>query len=175
MKKIILLVAFISFGMLSAQKVAYVQENKILKTISGYETEVKEIDSLTNVYKNEISLKSKENNEKIKKTLSAYKFGEKESLESIKAKLKPADLKKLEQFQKEIEDLDKKGKEYEEKLTGMYKSKVQPKLDKVNKVLEDYSKKNKIDMIYKLENIGSALAYVNNQLDITEEIIKALK
>jgi Skp family chaperone for outer membrane proteins len=175
MKKIAYLVVFLANGLLFAQKIAYVQETKILYSLKEYQKQVKEIDSLSKQYKNQIAIKTTESNNKFDKLLAGYKFEQNETIESIKSKMKPADVKKLEALQSELAEIDSQGKKHENELSLIYKTKIQPKLDSVNKVIEDYAKKNKIDVIYKLENIGSALAYVNKKLEITDEIIKQLK
>jgi Skp family chaperone for outer membrane proteins len=175
MKKIAYLVVFLANGLLFAQKIAYVQETKILYSLKEYQKQVKEIDSLSKQYKNQIAIKTTESNNKFDKLLAGYKFEQNETIESIKSKMKPADVKKLEALQSELAEIDSQGKKHENELSLIYKTKIQPKLDNVNKVIEDYAKKNKIDVIYKLENIGSALAYVNKKLEITDEIIKQLK
>jgi hypothetical protein len=48
-------------------------------------------------------------------------------------------------------------------------------LDKVNQAISSYAKKNKLDGIYILENVSSAMAYINEDQIITQAIIDIVK
>ena len=71
--------------------------------------------------------------------------------------------------------IDKKANNFEMVLNSDYKANVQPILDRVNKAIAIYATKNKIDVVYILEQIRPALAYFDAKKDITTIIIKALK
>lgn len=163
---------------LSAQKsksstiipVAYVEQSKLLKTLSGFEQNTKELDSIKQVYTNEIKENLQQLDGKIKELLKPYQFNENETLESIKSKLKENDLAKLDLYIQESELIDKSSKNYDLMIKTLYNQKVQPLLDKLNAAIEEYAKTNNIQMVYILENISPALAYVNKGINITENV-----
>ena len=174
-KTLLFLLVSISFNYISAQKVCYVKETEILKSIPDYEKNTKFIDSLRITYENQLKNEGADLDKKLTNLLSNYKIGKDETLEMVKKRLKPADLKKIEDYAKETDDLQKKSKKLNDELQIIYKEKIQIKLDQVNKVMSEFAKKNKYDLIYKFENISPALAFIEEKLDVTKDIIKLLK
>lgn len=170
LKKIFVFVLLAGFCTLSAQKVAYVKEVAILKSIKDYEKNINYIDSLGKEMKIELSKSEKEISDKAEKLIKNYKIP---VGEDIKSKLKPADLEKLNLYEKEFELLKEKMKNNETKINDLYNSMILPELTKVNEVIANYAKKKKIQIVYKLES-SSNMAYIDSNLDVTEEIIKLM-
>lgn len=70
--------------------------------------------------------------------------------------------------------VEKASKNYDLMIKTIYEQKVQPLLDNVNRTIEEYAKANNIIIVYTLENISPALAYIDKGIDITDEINKKL-
>lgn len=154
--------------------IAYVEETVILKAAVGFEKNTKEIDSLKQVYGKEIQESQSQLNTKLETLLKPYNFAKEMTLEEVKAKLKETDKEKLELFVKENDLLAKTGENYNLSLQNKYDQKVQPILTKINTAIETYAKANGIKVVYTLEKISPALAYIDKGVNITEEIIKKL-
>ena len=155
--------------------IVFIERTSILKATAGFEKNSKEVDSLQQMYSKEIQGNLTKLNANIEQLLSPYNFGKEKDLAVIKSKLKPADLDKLELYIKENEFIDKAAKNYELVVKTMYGQKVQPLLTKINTTIAEYAQANQIKMVFTLEDISPALAYVDKGINITEEIIKRLK
>ena len=158
----------------SQEQMAYIEETVILKAAVGFEKNSKEIDSLKQVYGKEIQDSQTQLNTKLETLLKPYNFGKEMKIEEVKNKLKESDKDKFELFIKESELITKSGKNYELMLKTLYEQKVQPILTKINTAIETYAKANGIKVVYTLEKISPALAYIDKGMNITEEIIKKL-
>lgn len=177
--KIILLALLMPLAVLAqknkkSEAIAYVEERLLLKALVGYEKNTKALDSLKLVYDQENASAKKELEKKVSDLLVNYAFSTYESIESIQAKLKPADADKLALYTKESELLTKANDNYKLVLKTIYEQKVQPLLDKLNSILANYAKAHDIKMIYTFEKIAPSLAYLNKGIDITPEILKLL-
>lgn len=157
------------------ESIAYIEETVILKAAVGFEKNTKEIDSLKTVYTKEIQESQSQLNTKLEALLKPYNFSKEMSLDEVKNKLKDTDKEKLELFLKENELLSKTGENYNMALKNKYDQKVQPILTKINTAIETYAKANGIKVVYTLEKIRPALAYIDKGVNITEEIVKAIK
>jgi Skp family chaperone for outer membrane proteins len=78
-------------------------------------------------------------------------------------------------MEKEAGLIDEKTKSYNDIVDKHYKEKVQPLLDKLNAEVAKYAVKNKLDMVFILEEIAPALAYINKGKDITPALIGLVK
>lgn len=175
MKKVLFILSTTCFLNLSAQKTAYIEQTTLLKSLNGYEKNVKYVDSTKQAYTLEIQNSEKKLNEKVQVLLKNYKLSENETNESIKTKLSELDKSKFELYQEESKLIEKSTKNYDLMLQTLFKEKVQPLMDKLNKSIETYAKANKIDTVFIIENFGPALAYIDKSKNITEEIKKTLK
>lgn len=155
--------------------IAYIEQNKILKSLEGFEKNTKEVDSLKQLYTKEIQESTNQLTEKINTLLKPYQVSDKETIETIKAKLKENDLVKFELYVKENDLIEKSKKNYDLMIKTMFEQKVQTLLNKVNATIEAYAKSNKIVVVYILENLSPALAYIDKGIDITDEINALLK
>jgi Skp family chaperone for outer membrane proteins len=157
------------------EPIAYIEKTAILKAVAGFEKNTKEIDSLKQTFSKEIGESVKKLNTKIEQLLSPYNFKKEDNLEIIKSQLKPNDLDKLELYLKENELIDRSSKNYDLMIETMYEHKVQPILNRINQIIEDYAKAKNIKVVFTLENISPALAYIDKGVNITDEIIKRLQ
>lgn len=175
MKKLLFILFLVGFLTTTAQKNAYIEQTELLKSLKGYEENVKLVDSTKKVYSQEIQDVQKKLNEKFQALIKNYNVTDKDTNETLKAKLSEIDKSKFELYQEESKLIEKSTKNYDLMLQTLFNEKVQPLLDKLNKSIENYAKTNKIEMVFILENFGSALAYIDKSKNITEEIKKMLK
>jgi Skp family chaperone for outer membrane proteins len=174
MKKVLLILSLAGFLTATAQKNAYIEQTELLKSLKGYEENVKLVDSTKKVYSQEIQDAQKKLNDKFQALIKNYNVTDKDTDETLKAKLSDLDKSKFELYQDESKMIEKSTKNYDLMLQTLFKDKVQPLLDKLNNSIDTYAKKNKIDMVFILENIQPALAYIDKSKNITSEIKKML-
>lgn len=178
MKKIPLLFAFSLFvSIVSAysQGTAFIRRDTLLSVLPGYTMHTQTFDSLKTSFSEELKLDQQKLEQKLSNLFGPYSSADNESTEALVARLSPADLSRYGLLQKEFNLIEERSKSYNEILQLHYKEKIQPLLDKLNKAIEEYSQKNKLDMVFVLEDISPALAYVNKGKDITNPIIALLK
>jgi outer membrane protein len=175
MKQIMILYVLIQFQNVIAQKICFIDESKLLKATLGYEQSIKEMDSIKQVFTQEIKQSKEKLDDKINQLLVPYKFDQDSTLEQIKAKLSETDNKKLELLQEESQLLNKQAVAKEEEYKLLYQQKVGSILEKVNKSVKEYCNKNKIEILYKINVLQQALAYYDESKDVTEAIIVLVK
>lgn len=174
--KVFLLAISSSFFLsLSSQSIAYLRVDTILQELPGYQKHIQENDSLKNYYSEEVKAENEKLTNRINNLFSKYNPREGESVDQIVARFSESDKTTFLLMQKETEMLEEKTKSYNQLLTLNYNENVQPLLDKLNLVVEECAQKNKLDMVFILEEVGPQLAYVNQKKDITVEIIKKIK
>jgi Skp family chaperone for outer membrane proteins len=165
----------ISITVLSAQGNGYLRRDTLLTELPGYTQAIKEFDDMKKMYNEEIKTDRERLNQKVMDLLKPYNTKEGETPESIIGRLSPADASRFSVMEKEAGLIDEKTKSYNDIIDKHYKEKVQPLLDKLNAEVEKYAVKNKLDMVFVLEEIAPALAYINKGRDITPAIIGLLK
>ena len=170
-----LLMIVASIGSVNAQNFGYIHRDSILKSVPNYLPKLQELSDNQKKYSAEISQGMENLQQKVSKLLQPYKHTEKENLVGIKARMNPIDTVKLNLLLDEEKSLIKKEESYNYMLNFTYKNEKQPILDKVNQAINSYAKKNKYDGIYILENVSSALAYINEDKIITQAIIDLVK
>ena len=169
---LLIFIPFLSFAQKNS-KIAYVEEAKLLEKIDGYEQNIKEIDSLKKAYSAEIATKTQELDNKFKALISGYDIANNETDESLVAKLNDEDKAMYDLLKQNSESLKNTAKSYNNMLEIKQNKKVQPLLDNVNKIIEDYTKSNGIGIVYTFERMN--VAFIDDKLNITEEIIKKNK
>lgn len=179
MKKLILLALICIAVSLTintyAQGNAYIRRDTLLSVLPGYEANVTAFDSLKTAFTEELKSEQQKLEQKVSALFAPYNPKSTETTEALIARLNPSDASRYSLLQKESALLDDRSKSYNEILQMNYKQNVQPLLEKLNKVIEDYCVKNKLDMVFILEDIAPALAYVNKGKDITNSIIAVIK
>jgi Skp family chaperone for outer membrane proteins len=175
MKKIIILFVLFFASQLKAQNVAFVSQENILATMPKFKENTTRIDSLKKVYIAEINVAKEKISTAFQTLLTSYKVTEKETLEEVKKRMNATDVSKLELLIDEDKLIDKKAKNFEMVLNSDYAATVQPILDTINNTISSYAVKNKIDVVYILEQMKPALAYIDKKKDITQVIIQTLK
>ena len=160
---------------LSAQGNAFIRQDTLLSVLPGYQAKLKSLDSLKTVFSDELKAEQQKLEQKISALITPYNPQANETSESLLARLSPADASRYSIIQKEAALIEEKKKSYNEILDNYYKQNVQPLISKLNATIEGYAIKNKYDMVFILEDIAPALAYVNKGKDITLAIIQLIK
>ena len=176
MKNLLMFFGFIIFGSaLSAQSIAYLRVDTILQELPDYQKYIQENDSLKTYFSEEVETENEKLSNKINNLFKKYNPKEGESVDQVIARFSESDKTTFQLLQKESEMLEEKTKSYNQLLNLNYNENVQPLLDKLNSIVEEYAQKNKFDMVFILEEVGPQLAYINQKKDITLEIIKRVK
>ncbi len=173
-KSLILLFAFFA-TVSNAQNIAYVSQDSILASIPNYKKNLTRLDSITKSYQTEINESKKKLDSKLAGLLKTYNVKENEDLKTIKSRMTPADTSSLGILIDEDKIITKRAKSYEQNVSEKFNKEVQPILDRINKSIQDYAIKNKLDMVYIWEQIRPTLAYLDPKKNITKTIIKTLK
>lgn len=176
-KKITILVTiiFLSIALLKAQSIAYVSQDTLLMKLPGYMKAIMENDSLSKFYSTEVNEELEKLDKKINNLFSFYNPKENETVEEVLQRLSASDKSKFDLLKKELEMIDEKTKTYNELVEIHYNEKVMPLLNKLNKTIADYAIKNKIDAVLIIEQLGSGLAYINQNKNVTNNIVVLLK
>lgn len=160
---------------LFAQGNAYIRRDTLLQVLPGYTSQVNTFDSLKTAFGEELKMEQQKLEKKANALFAAYNPKSEESTEALLGRMSQVDISRYNLLQKESALLDERGKSYNQILETHYKQKVQPLIEKLNKVIETYALKNKYDMIFILEDIAPALAYVNKGKDVTLPIIQLIQ
>lgn len=160
---------------LSAQGNAYVRQDTLLSVLPGYKAKLLSMDSLKTAFGEELKEEQQKLEQKVSALFVPYNPQANETADALVKRLSPADASRYAIIQKEATLLEEKKKSYNEILDGYYTQNVQPLLGKLNAAIEGYAAKNKYDMVFILEQIAPALAYVNKGKDITPDIIRLIQ
>ncbi|MCH2045836.1 MAG: OmpH family outer membrane protein [Saprospiraceae bacterium] len=168
MKKLfsVLVVAFLTFNVAQAQRVVFVDMDKILGSITEYESAQRELEGQAEKWRQEIARKY-ENIEKMYRDYQA-----REPLMSDEARKEAQD--KIIQKEQDARDLQKKYFGPEGELFQKRQSLVKPIQEKVYTVIEKYAKDRSFDFIFTAPD-GSSIIYANPDKDVTNDIIKRLE
>lgn len=172
-RKIILVFLFVN-AFVFAQKTSFINETKLLRATSGYEKAVAQMDTLKLQMQAEIKATQTTLATKVNTLFKTYNFSNTDTTEQIQAKLSETDKKKFSLLQEENQLLEKQAKAKEEEYQQIYKEKVGTILENVNKVVKEYCKKNKIDILYKIDVLQPAIAYYDESKEVTQELISQL-
>lgn len=174
MKSIFCLIIFFATLFSNAQNVAYIHQDSILVALPNYKKNVSKLDSISKSYQEEIKGAKEKWNEKLAVLLKPYNIKENEDIKTVKSRMSSIDTTSLSILIDEDKIIGKRAQNFDNMINSMFKSEVQPLLDKVNKAIEEYAKKNKIDYVLVIEQIRPALAYIDNRKNITKNIISKI-
>lgn len=169
-----LLYAFTINSGVKAQNIGYVYADSILLSISGYKQSLIKSDSLKKVYSFEIEQSQNALQVKYNTLISKYKVGSDETLAGLKQRMTPEDTLNLSIILQESKLIELRRDGYNDILSMMYTRDIKPIIEKVNAVIKEYAEKNKIDVVFVMEQIGASVAYSNPSKDITKQIIAIL-
>lgn len=173
-KNRIFLFFLFSISIINAQETAFIYESKLLKVTPGYAQALEQMDTLKNQMQKELKTAQALLSTKFTNLVEPYNFSSDTNIEQIQAKLSETDKKKFSLLQEENQLLEKQAKAKEEEYQQIYKEKVGTILENVNKVVKEYCKKNKIDILYKIDVLQPAIAYYDESKEVTQELINQL-
>ena len=166
MKKIVLLIAFATFGAMTtqAQRICFVDVNTILESVPEYKTAQTEVDRASEQWKQEIARERTEVSEMY------TKYQAEEVLLSDNARKQRQD----EISNKEKAMMDKQKAKFgpEGELFKKRQSLVKPIQDKVYKAIQAYAVEKGFDFI--LDKSSSMMLFAADTFDKTQDIIKRL-
>jgi len=150
----------------SAQRIAYVDIQKVLAEIPAYQKAQEEIDRIAQAWRQEIN----QEYDKIKSLYNEYQV-EQVLLSDEARRQKEEEIMNREQ---QVRDLQKKRFGPEGDLFKRRRELVQPIQDRVYSAIEDYAEDRGFDFIF--DKSGNAsMIYTNPEYDKTEDIIRKVK
>lgn len=171
---IVLLVSTLSLHFTYSQNIAYIHRDSILIQTPHYLERIREVENYRNLLDSNLKKETNELQQKANKLFSKYPSNKNEDFNALKAKLTPTDLLVLEELESTNKKIENK-KIANQKLIEIEQSKkIVPLIDQINKAISTYAEKNKIDLIYIIEDLKEKIAYFNPAKNCTSEIIKSL-
>lgn len=170
---ILLLLVLCNFKVLAQN--AYIQKETVLLAIPTYEVKLKNVSQQQQQYSNEIKQDRTNLQKKVNSLAGPYNPQAQEAFSQLKKRMKPTDTLKLNLLIEEDKALAKKEETYNAIIKEEYQNKIQPLLDKLNIIIDQYATKQKLDAIYVLEQIQPAIVYINPKRIITNDIIEIVK
>ncbi len=167
-KKTLAVFAFATLVVFSAQaqRIAYVDVNRLLESVSAYQTAQTELDRVSSKWRQEIA----QEYDKIKGMYNRYQ-AEQVLLSDDARKQREEEIMTKE---KDVRDLQRKYFGPEGDLFKMRQELVRPIQDKIYAAIEDYAKERGFDFIFdKAGNAG--MIFSNPQYDKTDDILQRLK
>ena len=166
LKKLILLTFALAFGVqLTAQRLAYVDTQQILKEIPEYDQAQKQIDNLAQTWSGEVEALRSE-----AEALEKVYFAEKVLLTP---KLQEEREQMIEAKRKEALDLQRKYFGPEGEMFKKRKELIQPIQDQIYNAVREVAKRKRYDMV--LDKSGAiTLLYVSDALDISGEVLEKM-
>lgn len=150
----------------SAQRIAYVDIQKILNSFGDYQAAQDEIDNIAQKWRQEI-------NQEYDKIKSMYnKYQAEQVLLSDDARKQRED--EIMAAEKEVRDMQKRRFGPEGELFKRRQELVQPIQDKIYAAIEEYAEERGYDFVFD-KSSNAAMIYTNPDYDKTEDILRRLK
>jgi len=175
MKKIIVFLMIAYSSSLLAQQSAYVYGDSILLSIPEYVQNMNKLDSIKNSQQKELEKNNLELQQRYNNLIKPYQPKDNETLSSLKSRMTPSDTLNLSLLLDENKMYQKKVWNYDNATKLYYTLKIQPIMERINKVISDYATSNKLFSVYIMEQIRSTIAYIDPKKDITKAIIQRVK
>ena len=169
--KSILIICALASMHVFAQQIAYVYTDSILLSTPQYVANASKLDSIKQHYQKELEKDKAQLQERADKLLNHYNMTDNESIAMLKQRMAPMDSVNLSGMLEENTMLQNKTKRYDNLLKSLYAQDIQPILDQVTKVIADYAMKNSLTAIYSMEQMRTALVYIDKKRDVTKLII----
>ncbi len=168
MKKVLSIVTIALFFVVAAQaqRIAYVDVNRILESVEDYQAAQNQLDQVASKWRQDIA----QEYDKIKSLYNRYQ-AEQVLLSDEARKQREEEIMNKE---KEVRDLQKEKFGPEGALFKMRQDLVRPIQDKIYAAIEEYAQERGFDFIFdKSGNAG--IIFSNPSYDKTEDILKKLK
>lgn len=157
-----------------SQNIGYIHRDSVLYKTPNYLQNLRSIETLRNQYDSIIKAETNALQQRANKLFSKYPANKNEDFNALKAKLTPTELLELEELEKINKKIDNK-KIANQKLIEIEQSKkIVPIIDKINKAITEYAEKNKIDIIYIIEDIKEKIAYINPNKNCTKGVLESI-
>jgi Skp family chaperone for outer membrane proteins len=164
---------FFSFS-IQAQRMAYIYGDTVLKSLPQYGIRVAKLDSVNQSYQKEIVAEQNVLQQKLNKLMVAYSPKATETVSDIKNRMTSADTLSLNLLINSGKQIQDKRIAYDKIIQASFNKEVQPLLDKIKKIVNQYARDNKLSMVVMYEQLKGALAYIDPKEDITRQIIGLL-
>ncbi len=159
-------VAFFTFGLSQAQKIAVVDIAYILDNMDAYKKAQEELDDVAQVWQQEIAVE----HDKIKSMYNKYQA----ELVLLSDDMKRQKEEEIMTKEKEVRELQRQKFGPEGELFQKRQSLVAPVQDKVYATIQDYANERGYDII--LDKAGNAgVIFSNERYDKTEDVLRMLK
>lgn len=168
------LVLSLATSRVNAQNVAYVSRDSITKSIPGYAEKNKKVNDLIKTYQEEIKAKRDALNQRVAALLQPYNVKTDETQEQLLARMSPKDTTSVGLMRKEEAVIKSTEELYNAKVNELYAREVKPIEDKIRAAFKSYAVKNKLDIIYFIEDLSPALAYINTRKNVTASVLKEI-
>jgi len=167
MKKLIILIAFVltTGSAINAQKIVYVDTEKVLSSMSEYKEAQKEIDKITEKWQKEVQQKYAE----IEEMYKAYQAEEILLTDDMKRKKEDEILNK----EKAMKDFQKEKFGFEGALYKKRQELVKPVQDKIYEAIEKMAQQKAYDFVLD-KSSGVSILFANEKYDKTAEIMDDL-
>ncbi len=168
-----LLLLLILTGMVSqglGQSNAVVSREKLFARLKGYSQKQGTADTLRVQLSGEVRQMQEALRKRYEDLVQPYAPKQSERAEALEARMSKVDQEKYKLLMEEQKLQDTRIKSFNSQLEALYERDLKPYTTQVEAALQQYARKNKIDMIWYLEDVYRALPYYNKEKDITDTI-----
>ncbi|WP_294307156.1 OmpH family outer membrane protein [uncultured Chryseobacterium sp.] len=154
----------------TAQSSAVISRTALFSQLKGYAARQAAADTLRMQLSREVQQQEAGLQKKYRELLDSYKPVQNESQEALYARMNQTDQEKFKLLQEERKLQETRIKSFSSQLDALYAKDLKPYTVAVAAALQQYAGKNKIDMVWYLEDIAKALPYYSKEKDITAAI-----
>lgn len=150
-----------------AQTTAFISKEKLYPALKGFNAKKASLDTLRLKLSREIQEEELALQKKFESITGPYTPKQNESVENLQIRMSKTDAEKLRLLQDEQKLHESRIKSYNNQISEQYNHDLKAYIDAAAREIEAYAKKNKIDMIWYLEDVKQVLPYYNASRDIT--------
>lgn len=153
-----------------AQNTALISREKLFTLLKGYSGKQAASDTLRVQLSKEVQQQQAGLQKKYQDLIQPYTPKQDETAEALQARMSKIDQEKFRLLVEEQKLQDTRIKSFNSQLDELYARDLKPYIIQVEAALQQYARKNKIDMVWYLEDVAKALPYYNKEKDITAVI-----
>lgn len=157
-----------------AQNTALVSREKLFTQLKGYSGKQAASDTLRMQLSREVQQQQANLQKKYQDLIQPYTPKQNETAEALQARMSKMDQEKFKLLVEEQKLQDTRIKSFNSQLDELYARDLKPYILQVEAALQQYARKNKIDMVWYLEDVAKALPYYNKEKDITAAIAETV-
>lgn len=174
-RKTVLFLALMGMTTLGyAQNTALISREKLFTLLKGYSGKQAASDTLRVQLSKEVQQQQAGLQKKYQDLIQPYTPKQDETAEALQARMSKIDQEKFRLLVEEQKLQDTRIKSFNSQLDELYARDLKPYIIQVEAALQQYARKNKIDMVWYLEDVAKALPYYNKEKDITAAIAEAV-